>query len=68
MYAYDTKIFNKADLPIDREKLQQDLITLAKWTIDWQLHFNIGKCKVMHIRSKNVNAKLSIPEESEKIY
>ena len=29
MYADDTKIFKKANLLIDRENLQQDLITLA---------------------------------------
>ena len=45
MYADDTKIFNKADLPIDRENLQQDLITLGNWTKDWQLHFNIGNAR-----------------------
>jgi len=34
---------------MDVVKLQEDLSRLIKWLEEWQMLFNVGKCKVMHI-------------------
>jgi len=64
MYADDTKIFNKADLKIDQDTLRQDMIRLAEWTTEWQLRFNINKCKVMYIGKGNVKTRICMPDGS----
>ena len=33
--------------------LRDDLKTLAKWAIDWQMLFNVEKCLVMDIDKSN---------------
>jgi len=38
-------------------KLKQDLSILYKWSVDWQMLFNVEKCKVMHIGLRNQNTK-----------
>ena len=52
-FADDTKIFNKVSKPGDGGKLQSDLDRLMKWSVEWQMMFNVQKCKVMHFGSKN---------------
>ena len=39
----------------DRLQLQLDLDALCKWADDWQMKFNVSKCKVMHTGSSNTN-------------
>ena len=34
---------------MDVVKLQEDLSRLIRWSEEWQMLFNVGKCKVMHI-------------------
>ena len=41
-------------------ELETDLDTLVEWADRWQMEFNVGKCKVMHVGKKNV---VSIPYE-----
>jgi len=36
-----------------RDTLQEDLTKLYNWSQDWQMDFNIDKCKVMHIGRNN---------------
>ena len=52
-FADDTKVFCKLSEVQDCENLQKDLVSLQKWTQDWQMQFNIDKCKVMHIGRHN---------------
>ena len=33
--------------------LRSDLFKLFDWSKDWQMLFNVGKCKVMHFGIKN---------------
>jgi len=33
--------------------MQNDLSKLWSWSVEWQMLFNIDKCKVMHFRCKN---------------
>ena len=37
--------------------LQNDLDELHKWSLKWQMTFNVDKCVVMHLGSKNTNNK-----------
>ena len=37
----------------DKNELQQDLNSLAKWSKKWQLPFNETRCKVIHYGKKN---------------
>ena len=37
----------------DIEQIKRDIDKLVEWSEDWQLSFNLDKCKVMHIGSKN---------------
>lgn len=31
-----------------------------EWANAWQMKFNIEKCKVMHLRGKNINTSYSL--------
>jgi len=34
---------------MDSSKLQKDLDTIIVWVDKWEMNFNVGKCKVMHV-------------------
>jgi len=53
MYADDTKVFRHIASKIDNDILQSDLDQLGRWTQQWQLKFNVDKCKVMHLGKRN---------------
>ena len=54
-FADDTKIFRKIVSDEDWRQLQNDLDLLLQWAAeDWQMTFNIKKCKVMHIGNWNL--------------
>ena len=36
--------------------MQNDLDLLLQWAEDWQMTFNIKKCKVMHIGNRNLSS------------
>jgi len=61
MYADDTKLFSKVNCRSDIEQLQSDLDRLGKWAEEWQLSFNVDKCKIMHFGgSRNEEAKYTM--------
>ena len=43
-FADDTKLFRKSKEIGDKEKLQDDIYKLVKWSEQWQMLFNFGKC------------------------
>ena len=53
IFADDTKIYQAIKKPEDAARLQQDLNRLAEWSDRWQLHFNMTKCKTLHMGSHN---------------
>ena len=53
IFADDTKLYNKANLPGTVLALQDDVNRALKWSAEWQLPFNIDKCAVLHIGSNN---------------
>ena len=51
--ADNTKLFRNITSEEDRHKIQTDRDMIVKWSEDWQLGFNEGKCKVLHLESRN---------------
>ena len=47
-FADDTKLFRKAKEIGDKQKFQDDIDKLVKWSEKWQMLFNFGKCKYLH--------------------
>ena len=52
-FADDTKLYSEVSSKGDSEKFQMDLDKVFSWSQEWQMLFNIDKCKVMHIGSSN---------------
>ena len=48
-FADDTKLFTKTKEIGDTFFLQDDIDKLVKWSEKWQMLFNFGKCKCLHI-------------------
>ena len=48
-FADDTKIYQEIKSPQGVARLQEDLANLTAWSNDWQMLFNVEKCKVMHM-------------------
>ena len=53
LFADDTKWGRCVDREEDRIQFQQEINSLTEWSHKWQLHFNTGKCKIMHLGKKN---------------
>ena len=52
MFADDTKLFARTDTSKDKEKLQEDLNCVCKWSSLWLLKFHPDKCKVLSLGYK----------------
>lgn len=50
IFADDTKLYN---LTKNSLILQEDLDRLMKWSCDWNLKFNVDKCKILHMGRNN---------------
>ena len=53
LFADDTKLYKSIKDVADKEILQTDLNSLIGWSNKWQLPFNIGKCKLLHLGTEN---------------
>ena len=49
MFADDTKNFHVIRNKDDYTMLQNDLDLLHRWSQQWQLKFNVSKCKHLHL-------------------
>ena len=47
-FADYTKLFRKTKEIGDKQKVQDDIDKLVKWSEKWQMLFNFGKCKCLH--------------------
>ena len=54
-FADDTKVFRKVTNDTDKQSLEDDLDKLVKWSEKWQMLFNFGKCKCIHIGHGNMD-------------
>ena len=52
-FADETKLFVSITSSGDQLSMQNDLSNSLSWSVDWQMLFNIDKCKVMHFGCKN---------------
>jgi len=52
-FADDTKMAAVVSSEEGIEKLQSDLKKLYQWACDWQMLFNVDKCKVIHFGHSN---------------
>ena len=59
-FADDTKVFRKVTNGTDKQSLQDDLDKLVKWSEKWQMLFNYGKCKCIHIGHGNMDEEYKI--------
>ena len=54
-FADDTKLWRMMASPVDAMMLQEDLYKLSDWSTEWQMLFNPGKCKCLHVGHKNMH-------------
>ena len=47
-FTDDTKLFRKTKEIGDKQKLQDDIDKLVRWSEKWQMLFNFGKFKCLH--------------------
>ena len=59
-FADDTKIIGKINTASDGLKLKKDLQRLIRWSVEWQMQFNVKKCKAIHIGKKNIEYEYSM--------
>ena len=59
-FADDTKLIGKVKSRIDIQKLKDDLSKVFKWSEDWQMLFNVEKCKIRLIGKNNLCVKYFI--------
>ena len=52
-FTDDTKIYGTVSTPNKQTVLQDDLDKLWSWSNEWQMLFNVEKCKVMHFGKGN---------------
>ena len=45
-FADDTKLFRKTKEIVDKQKLQDDIDKLVRWSEKWQMLFNLGNVNV----------------------
>ena len=63
IFADDTKAYNRITNFKDHEELQFTIERLVEWSNTWQLKFNGGKCKVLHIGKNNPKYNYTILED-----
>ena len=59
-FADDTKMFGTVNNTQDVENMQKDLDSLLQWSVEWQMMFNVLKCKVMHLGKNRLDAQYSL--------
>ena len=55
MFADDAKNSGAVDSDASEAKCQNDLTKMDKWTIKWQMDYNLGKCKHMRLGNRPQN-------------
>lgn len=59
-FADDTKLGIDASDEAAIKQAQEALRKIGQWSEDWQMPFNVDKCKVMHIGSRNNKVKYEL--------
>jgi len=59
-FADDTKVYRVVDNRLDGTQLQNDLDSLGDWAVQWQMKFNVEKCKVVHYGKRSIEFEYSL--------
>ena len=62
-FADDCKVYLSVPSELEIATLQQDISNLCQWSKDWQMVFNVKKCKVLHVGHNNVHHGYSMNGE-----
>ncbi len=54
-FADDVKIRNSISTEHDRMSLQEDLRKISKWSQRWEIPFNVNKCHILQVGTRNQN-------------
>ena len=54
-FADDTKLGGKVDSRGGGDQIQESIDTFIDWEKDWQMEFNLSKCKVLGMGKNNEN-------------
>jgi len=71
LYADDAKLLYRVsdeEIAGGVSCLQSDLDTLTEWSRNWQLSFNVEKCKVMHIGKSNCSCQYTMQDVNGRPY
>ncbi len=52
-FVDDTKISNSVIIDHDRKSLQEDLRKISKWSPRWEMPFNVNKCHILQVGTRN---------------
>ena len=59
-FADDTKLGGKVDSRGGGDQIQESIDTCIDWEKDWQMEFNLSKCKVVGMGQTNENTAYRI--------
>ncbi len=69
IFADDTKIGNSVIFDRDRQSLQNDLNKISAWSARWEMPFNIKKCHILQVVTRNLKYDYEMSAEKlESIY
>ena len=60
----DTKLYRQTESDQEANELQEDLQCIMKWLEEWQMLFNTGKCKVMHVGFNNPKRRYTMGDNT----
>ena len=52
-FADDTKVIRRIASTVDNHALQETITKFQEWAKKWQMIYNVGKCKILHLGNKN---------------
>ena len=52
-FADDTKVAKIVESEEDAKELQRDINEMMRWAKEWEMVFNVEKCKVLHVGRRN---------------
>ena len=62
-FADDTKVIHPVNSIVERD-IRRDLETLYKWSVDWQIEFNVNKCSVIHFGNNNKEFEYNMNDDA----
>ena len=61
-FADNTKMYGRVGTNKGIDTLRRDMEALNVWSEEWQMNFNVDKCKEMHFGKHNVKAENKMNE------